>query len=464
MKLKSLIKEHNELIPVEVELTLWPGLPGIQFVGLPDQHLKESSFRIKSAIKSAGFQWPQAQQILVNLRPAHLKKNSRGLELAVAMAYLIESKQVEYRLDHPQEYFYGELGLDGEVIEPDDLCNCFYDPKAQVFTGVPRGESPCCFARISIEHLRQIQERVFKKSDSQFFQTQRPEMFIQMDYSKEQANLIAILALGECSALIAGPQGSGKSTLAQSLWSFLTPPTERELLEIKKSQASLESNWRPLVKPHHSTPALSLLGGGNNLYRGELARADLGLLVLDELLEFHPKVQESLREPLEEKCMRVSRGGKMETHPMRFQAIATTNLCPCGEYVPGHKKLSNCRFSLIRCRSYSQKLSGPLVDRFDILYFTQKLKGFSVSGQQLLEQIELGRSFQKERRSKGGAPEPIYQTLLEVWPSQRRKKAVYKVSRALADLDQSWEVQAPHLQGAMELCLHNFERLKRWDC
>src|ERR1043165_7307683 len=94
-KLHSLIREKNKLIPIEIELTQWPGLPGIQFLGLPDQHIKESTHRIKSAIKYAGFQFPQAQQILVNLRPSHLKKTSKGLELAVACAYLRETGQID---------------------------------------------------------------------------------------------------------------------------------------------------------------------------------------------------------------------------------------------------------------------------------------------------------------------------------------------------------------------------------
>lgn len=473
MKVQSLIQEKNNLIPVEVELTLWPGLPGIQFLGLPDQHLKESGMRIKSAIKSAGFQFPVAQQILVNLRPSHLKKTSRGLELAVAAAFLWESGQVKAPMPSKDLLLYGELTLSGEVLEPEDLPNSNQGPYRIIMTGSSEIDRPARFRRQIIKTLRDLQSPEEKSASLDVDRPQRPMAFLKKKYSPEQARLIEILAVGEHSAMLAGPAGSGKSTVAQALPSFLRAPSEKQFFELKKVHAEFGEalNWRPVVKPHHSTPTIAMIGGGSVPFAGEISRAHGGVLILDELLEFAPQVQESLREPFEEGKMRVFRAGLLKEYPARAQILATTNLCPCGKWTPLDGHNFKCGLARVRCRSYGQRLSGPLIDRFEILHFTKGFSEASVSGDELFAKIKKAQDFSKSFPNSRRPTHEILQTLdaaqiqslgFEELQSQRRKVAVLRVARTLADLDLSESIEREHLKEAKELCLNSFSHLAHW--
>lgn len=473
MKIQSLIQDKNNLVPVEVELTLWPGLPGIQFLGLPDQHLKESAMRIKSAIKAAGFQFPVAQQILVNLRPSHLKKTSRGLELAVAAAYLWESEQMKGPVLSQDFFLYGELTLSGEVLEPEDLAASFQDPQRIILTGAMQSPRPARFRRQIVKTLKDLSAPEEIGATKSTDVPKRPKEALERKYSAEQARLIEILAVGEHSALLAGPAGSGKSTIAQALPAFLRAPSAKQFFELKKihSEFGSQLDWRPVVKPHHSTPTMAMIGGGSVPFAGEISRAHGGVLILDELLEFSPQVQESLREPFEEGKMRVFRQGQLKEYPARAHILATTNLCPCGKWTPVADKAINCGFSRLRCRSYGQRLSGPLIDRFEILHFTQQIGELTVSGKDLFEKIkkafEFNQTFPNSRRPVGEILASLSMSQsqalnLEGEASHRRKMAVLRVARTLADLDLKEKIQMHHLQEAKLLCVESFSRLMNW--
>jgi magnesium chelatase family protein len=474
MKVQSLIQDKKQLIPVEVELTLWPGLPGIQFLGLPDQHLKESALRIKSAIKAAGFQFPVAQQILVNLRPSHLKKTSRGLELAVAAAYLWESEQVKAPVMSKDLLLYGELTLSGEVLEPEDLPQSMQDPHRIILTGASTDGRPARFRRQVMKSLRDLSIPEEKSAMTHLDRPLRPLEFLKRKYTPEQARLIEILAVGEHSALLAGPAGSGKSTVAQSIPGFLRAPSEKQFYELKKIHAEFgaELKWRPVVKPHHSTPTMAMIGGGSVPFAGEISRAHGGVLILDELLEFASQVQESLREPFEEGKMRVYRAGRLSEYPARAQILATTNLCPCGKWTPLDGLNWSCGYSRTRCRSYGQRLSGPLIDRFEILYFARGFSEASVPGELIFDKIkkaqEFSAVFPNSRRPGSEILESLEPTQvrllrLEELSSQRRKVAVLRVARTLADLDLSHKIDKSHLDEAKNLCHDTFTKLAKWD-
>jgi len=475
MKVQSLIQDKNSLVPVEVELTLWPGLPGIQFLGLPDQHLKESAMRIKSAIKAAGFQFPVAQQILVNLRPSHLKKTSRGLELAVAAAYLWESEQLRVPDLGKDLFLYGELTLSGEVLEPEDLSASFQEPGRVLLTGKMQIEKPARFRRQIVQNLKDLLTPTEIAGSRMKDVPQRPVGNLERKYSVEQARMIEILAVGEHSALMAGPAGSGKSTIAQVLPSFLRAPSENQFFELKKihSEFGEELTWRPVVKPHHSTPTMAMIGGGSVPFAGEISRAHGGVLILDELLEFSSQVQESLREPFEEGQMRVFRNGRLKQYPARAQILATTNLCPCGKWTPSMEpKQMTCGLSRSRCRSYGQRLSGPLVDRFEILYFTRRIGDLEISGKELFQKIKKAQDFSKlfpnSRRPAGEILDTLTPLHLQAFEfeqqtSQRRKVAVLRVARTLADIDLDPEIQLKHIQEAKLLCLDPFSHLAHWN-
>lgn len=469
-KLQSFTFDKNKLSPVEIELTLWPGLPGIQCLGLPDQHLKESAIRIKSAIKQSGFDFPQSQQILVNLRPSHLKKTSKGLELAIACAYLQETGQISQDIPFDRLSVYGELTLEGKVLQPEDAFHLPLTDRS-LLTGLDSSTRAVHFDRQVIQCLQDLVRPwrdIFQiKADESFLIPQRPrDSFVQM-YSREQARLISILAVGEHSALLAGASGSGKSTLAKAVSAFLRAPEKNEFFNLKKVHREFgqEIEWRPLIKPHHSTPMMAMIGGGSVPFAGEVSRAHGGILILDELLEFSPQMQDSLREPFEEKKMRVFRSGKLVEYPAQVQFIATTNLCPCGDWTPQSGPIS-CRYSLKKCQSYSSKLSGPLVDRFEILYFHHGIGQLEVSGEQLWKQISRAQDFADSRQ--GAFKDFFHPNAVVLWEnesfaSQRRKMAVLKVARTLADLDCSQTMNGEHLKEALALCVMPFDRLKRWN-
>src|SRR5437868_6572540 len=214
MKIKSLVRENNSLVPAEVEVTLLPGLPTIQFLGLPDQIIKESIHRIKSAIRQQGFDFPRAQQVFVNIRPNHLKKSSRGIELAVAAGILWETGQIPAYPVQDSFYIYGELGLSGEVFEPEDLASDF-EPQgeAQVLTGSL--SSVCCpFSRRVIHELKDIPQPQFHGPEMKTLAVKRPQEGLDFYFSEAHAEILSLAALGGHSLLLAGQSGSGKITIA----------------------------------------------------------------------------------------------------------------------------------------------------------------------------------------------------------------------------------------------------------
>lgn len=480
MKIKSLIRENDRLVPVEVELSFLPGLPQIQFLGLPDQVIKESIFRIKSALRAQGFEFPKAQHILVNLRPSHLKKSSRGLELAVALGLLWESQQAPRPADD-SVMVYGELSLNGQVFEPDDLCeDCELSGEEVVWTGASSGRR-APFARNCIGSLADLNTPEMIPGRPQEIDVIRPQFGLNLLFPERQAEVLRLVALGEHSLLLAGPAGSGKSTMAKALLSLLQEPSQEELAEIQRNNKGSGKellNWRPMVHPHHSTSPLGLIGGGVPPFKGDMTRSHKGVLVLDELLEFHPKAQEALREPMEEFCIRIRRGRFVEEHPAETLVISTTNLCPCGDWTPQSKVI--CGRSLRKCQSYMERLSGPLVDRFQVIYFTKKSEaGGGITGVDLLQQLQEARDF---RRSMAEADTRFLKVsgrwqleelirdlpafyLRELFPkelaSRRRDLATLRVARTLADLEKVEKLQPHHVEKALKITFVPFETLKR---
>lgn len=482
MKLKSLFSENNSLREVELEIKLVPGLPSIQFLGLPDQHMKESAFRIKSAIKSQGFEFPKTKQILVNLRPSHIKKNSKGLELAVAVGILIETGQLPETL---QGCFYGELSLAGDLFCPPDLSLVgdlkldsvytgilepnvvgFFLPPTKVSFPLHVAKELKCF--LGLEHLLVVMPSpiLFK----------RPQRFGDFLLTEEQAEWLKVSAVGAHSVLLSGPSGTGKTTAAQMIHQLMKTPSPEESTQIQIDEGDSHL-WRPFIAPHHSTPKMSLIGGGNKVFSGEIVRAHRGLLLLDEFLEFDKDVIESLRKPMESEKVQVSRLGKTKSYHFIAQIIATTNLCPCGEWTPEAKDFS-CPLSMTRCRSYQSRFSGPIFDRFQMLVFTKKMKNElkKIAFVKLLEAVELGRQFAIEKRGQQATNANVdlnvildsmdkfaaeyYFHLSDL--SERRKQSTLRVARSLADLALQPIIKAEHLTKASQWTILNQNKLLRW--
>lgn len=468
MRVKSYVEVDSNLIPVEVEIKTWPGLPGLQIVGRPDENLKESVHRIKSALKASGFELPRSQQILINLSPAHIRKSSQGLELAIAIAYILSTQEVALT-DSP--FVYGELCLNGEIQTPKDILRLPLQPEELLITGPCTQKLPWKSRRLHrLEDIFTGPETPAQELERCW---QRPKEGLEGLYSESEEALIKILAVGEHSCLLAGAAGSGKSTLAHSLLSFLQEPSPE--LQDQWRRRGVSPTFRPQIRPHHTTPIMSMLGGGSHFFMGEIAQAHGGVLILDEFLEFHPQVLEALREPLEDQKIRTARRGQSVIHEARSLVVATTNLCPCGRYVPGFPS-SGCSQSLNQCRSVRRKLSGPLLDRFQVLhFFPASASERTIPGWKIFESIQKAWEFRATQsrfqpsafENLGKITESLHRHTLAVWPqslqSGRRKAALLRVARSLADLQESCEILPEHLETASRWTWINFQMLARSD-
>ncbi len=471
MKLTSFMRSGFTLLPVEVEISLLPGLPQIVFLGLPDTMIRESVGRIKSALKHQGFEFPQARQVLVQLRPAHLRKSSHGLDLAVAAGILWETGQLKKPEGVP--VVYGELSLKGEVICPDDIADLPNDSSSPpVLTGKGGAFD---FPTLQATTLRELlnADRVHASLISSGWQ--RPEC-PDLLLSRESAELLAIAASGEHSVLIAGPPGTGKTTAAEAIHHVLLPiPTEVSRVAQRYSRIQGDDlKWRPLVQPHHSITSLAMIGGGAPPLPGEITRAHGGLLVMDEFLEFQPVVQEALREPMEKGEVRIARGSSRRSFPAQFLLIATTNLCPCGQFLPNRDEL--CRCPRGRRMAYLTRLRGPFIDRFTMTMFTHTWsKQLEIPLLEVRERIDRATTFrivtrgQSYLNSKLREDEVINslttfqrkQILPQAEMSKRRLLSMVRVARTLADLDLSIKIENKHIDRAAELCVENFQALAR---
>lgn len=440
MKLKSLIQNCNRLEVAEVEIEFIPGVPQIHFLGLPDRIIKESFYRIKSALKSAGYKFPLTSQMIVNIKPNHLRKSSRGLEFAVALGILLKTDQIEKEKIHEDWVLYGELGLDGNVYEPSDLYqNVNHLKEIKILTG--KGSDSSCYR---LENLKDI-EIIYTKNHRIY---QRPTAGIERRYTKDEAEFLFLAATSGLHSLLAGDSGAGKSTLAHSLNSFLQEPKSEDLVKH-------ENSWRPFVSPHHSISPAAFLGGGQNLYEGEIERVQGGTLLLDELLEFDTEIIESLRGPMTGDKLRLSRGAFYREIIANFQVIATTNLCPCGKWTPLKNNI-NCRFSRIKCTRYLEKFSGPILDRFGLLLFSHYKQDRTIEGKNILERVQ--RYF-KTKKTTANLQVP---KLLESYYSQlstRRKNFLNRVAHIYA-----FERSAQGSSGATELIadIEDYNKAEQW--
>lgn len=455
MILKSFAYVENKLTPIDVELILLPGLPQIHFLGLADQGIKELDRKIRSAFKQQGFEFPRAQQVIVNLRPVHLKKKSKGLDLAVAVALLMETRQIPKMILGQSDFVYGELSLLGQLQTPEDLDALPLDSDSLVLSGASEGVFS--FPRVAIHELRDLcQPFRILGPQAEAFHFERPSLGLSLKYNSREARFLKMIALGEHNTLLAGPPGTGKSTWAKALPSFLLPPTASDWKEIKElfpERKIVDFRWRSLVQPHHTNTVTSLLGGGVPVRPGDLSRAHRGVLIMDEFLEFHPQVQEALREPLEEGVLRLSRKTELVELKTQFLLLATTNLCPCGHWLPG--QMSDCQRSRLRCQSSRQKLSGPLLDRFDVIYLKEGEGEKSVGGDQILSELEEIRSQARTFTNEVEIPE----SMKKLSSSQRRWKALGRVALSLSRLDRSEKLKSKHWEEALEYSLWPFRQL-----
>ena len=396
-----------DALPVEVEAGVYNGLPDLTVVGLPDAVLRESRERVRSAVVNSGYQWP-VRRMLVNLAPAHIRKEGSGLDLAVGVSLLKASGQLP-GLDTEALVFAGELSLDGSLrgtrgilaaalsMEqwPDKVLAVPADNREEAMRGTGRVLALESLAQLSDEGLieRMIKEAMSVTSDTggaigvgvllmdEASETREAKVGdenallwdLRMVKGQNKAKrALELAAAGGHHLLLTGPPGSGKSLLARCLQGILPPMKEEEMLEVNRiySAAGLlgpDNPWisqRPFRSPHAGVTKAGLLGGGVPFRPGETSLAHRGVLFIDELPEMDRNCLESLRQPLEEGQITLSRAWGSVTLPARIQLVASANPCPCGYYGVYPPK---CRCLEHEIRRYQNRFSGPLLDRMDMV-------------------------------------------------------------------------------------------------
>ena len=470
MKFFSFVRDGFVLSPVEIQVNLLPGLPEVKFSGLVDMAIKESATRLKSAFRRLGFHWPNKQQIIINISPANIKKNSLGMDLALASAILWKTSQINFSLYNTTHvYAYGEVGLDGEIIAPEDWNVLPLKENDFLITGLSKDKNYRQNNYLA-ETLKDLDKAILLPTEKWETQLQKPKV-PDISFSEQASLILKLAATGEHNLLLCGEAGSGKTTLTENLYFLLSPPHKKTWEESKRLFRKEVSSWRPYINPHHTTPPLSIIGGGVPLFPGEISRAHGGLLVLDEYLEFHPKVQEALREPVEKGEIRLVRRGQSMSFPSQFILAATSNLCPCGDYLPG--KNNQCAYSIRRCQSYLDRLSGPMLDRFDILAFSNQWKGDrSISLESLFQEVQKASRFRLEKRKQNVLNSQLSLKELEFMSkkqslqhlpetsSHRRKRALLRVARSLSDFKQEEHISYESIEKVFQLTVKNFYFLK----